>query len=561
MVKLMGKKSGDLLVLANGLVLALLLNMLAADYFFRIDLTEDQRYTISDQTKSLLRSLDDQVYVEVYLDGELNASFRRLRNSIAELLDEFRIYSGNRVTVTFINPTSALSQQAQKEYMEDLAAKGITPTRVVERKDGQTAEKLIFPGALLTYGGLETGVNLLKGNKARTPEEEINQSIESLEYELANAIFKLTNVERKRVGFVYGHGELDSLSMASWNNALLDLYDVYKVNLQRKTNLADYDALIIAKPTQAFSEPDKYKLDQYLMNGGNLLFLLDKLEATMDSASRADYFAFPYDLKLDDLLFKYGVRINVDLVQDRNAGLYPVVTGQQGGKPQLQLMDWPYFPLINRYADHPVTRNLDAILTRFVSSIDTVKADGITKTPLAFTSAFSRKVMAPVPVSINEIRRNVKPESFNEGSIPVAYLLEGRFTSLYKNRFLPEGAEQAGFASDGTESKIMVISDGDVARNEINPRTGNPQQLGLDPFTNYTFANEELLMNAVAYLTDENGLIKTRAREVKIRPLNKEKLRTEKANWQSINLVLPLVVLLLYGFLRAFLRKKRFARA
>jgi ABC-2 type transport system permease protein len=561
MVKLMGKKSGDLLVLANGLVLALLLNMLAADYFFRIDLTEDQRYTISDQTKSLLRSLDDQVYVEVYLDGELNASFRRLRNSIAELLDEFRIYSGNRVTVTFINPTSALSQQAQKEYMEDLAAKGITPTRVVERKDGQTAEKLIFPGALLTYGGLETGVNLLKGNKARTPEEEINQSIESLEYELANAIFKLTNVERKRVGFVYGHGELDSLSMASWNNALLDLYDVYKVNLQRKTNLADYDALIIAKPTQAFSEPDKYKLDQYLMNGGNLLFLLDKLEATMDSASRADYFAFPYDLKLDDLLFKYGVRINVDLVQDRNAGLYPVVTGQQGGKPQLQLMDWPYFPLINRYADHPVTRNLDAILTRFVSSIDTVKADGITKTPLAFTSAFSRKVMAPVPVSINEIRRNVKPESFNEGSIPVAYLLEGRFTSLYKNRFLPEGAEQAGFASDGTESKIMVISDGDVARNEINPRTGNPQQLGLDPFTNYTFANEELLMNAVAYLTDENGLIKTRAREVKIRPLNKEKVRTEKANWQSINLVLPLVVLLLYGFLRAFLRKKRFARA
>jgi ABC-2 type transport system permease protein len=559
MVNLRGKKTGDFLMLANGLVLVALLNMVASQHFFRIDLTEEKRFSIKEQTKSLLRDLDDQVYVEVYLEGELNASFRRLKNSIREVLDEFRIYSDNKVTITFIDPTTAFSQKARNEYIEELAIKGITPTRVVERNDGQTLEKMIFPGALVSYGGMETGVMLLKGNKAFTPEEEINQSIEGLEYELANAIHKLTNIDRKRIGFVQGHGELDSLTVASFNNALLEKYDVYKVNLLRKASLQEYDAVIVAKPKLAFSELEKYRLDQYIMNGGNMLFLLDKLEATMDSASREDYFAFPYELRLDDLLFKYGVRINADLVQDRNAGLYPVVTGQVGGKPQVQLMDWPFFPLINRYADHPITRNMDAVLLKFASSIDTVKADGIVKTPLAFTSAYSRKVLAPVPVSINEIRRNVKPENFSSGTIPVGYLLEGNFTSLYKNRFLPEGADQNTFKAEGEPARIIVFSDGDMARNDVNPRSGNPQQLGLDPFTNYTFANEELLMNAMAYLTETNGLINARTKEVKIRPLDKEKIRTEKAKWQLINLVLPLMALIIYGMIRAYLRKRKFA--
>lgn len=559
MVNLRGKKTGDFLLLANGLVLVVLLNLVASQHFFRIDLTEEKRFSIKDQTKSLLRDLDDQVYVEVYLEGELNASFRRLKNSIREVLDEFRIYSDNKVKITFIDPTTAFSQKARNEYIEELAGKGITPTRVVERKDGQTLEKMIFPGALVSYGGMETGVMLLKGNKAFTPEEEINQSIEGLEYELANAIHKLTNVDRKRIGFVQGHGELDSITVASFNNALLEKYDVYKVNLLRKTSLQEYDAVVIAKPKYAFSEPEKYKLDQYIMNGGNMLFLLDKLEATMDSASRVDYFAFPYELRLDDLLFKYGVRINADLVQDRNAGLFPVVTGQVGGKPQVQLMDWPFFPLVNRYADHPITRNLDAVLLKFASSIDTVKADGIVKTPLVFTSAYSRKVSAPVPVSINEIRRNVKPENFSSGNIALGYLLEGNFTSLYKNRFLPEGNEQNTFKADGEPARIIVFSDGDIARNDVNPRSGNPQQLGLDPFTNYTFANEELLMNAMAYLTEENGLINARTKEVKIRPLDKEKIRTEKVTWQLINLVLPLMALFIYGVIRTYLRKRKYA--
>jgi gliding-associated putative ABC transporter substrate-binding component GldG len=283
------------------------------------------------------------------------------------------------------------------------------------------------------------------------------------------------------------------------------------------------------------------------------------MEATMDSASLENYAAFPYNLNLDDQLFKYGVRLNVDLVQDRNAGLYPVVTGETGGKPQLQLMDWPFFPLINRYADHSITRNLDAVVTKFVSSMDTVKAPGVMKTPLLFTSQYSRKIAAPVEVNINDIRKNVTDESFTESFIPIGYLLEGNFTSVFKNRFLPEGAVQSAFKDQSASTKIIVIADGDLARNDVNPRTGQPQQLGYDQFSRYTFANQELLLNAVAYLVQEDGLIAARNKEVKIRPLDREKVRQEKVKWQIVNIGLPLVLMVMFGVIRSVLRKRKFA--
>jgi gliding-associated putative ABC transporter substrate-binding component GldG len=443
--------------------------------------------------------------------------------------------------------------------MQDLGQKGIMPYNIVDPKDGQVTEKIIFPGALISYEGFETGVTLLKGNKALTAEEQINQSIEGLEYELANAIYKLANAERKQIGFVTGHGELDSLEIASFNNSLLELYDVFKVSFAKKKSLERYDALIIAKPTSSFSQEDKFKLDQYIMRGGKVLFLLDKLEASMDSASQENYFAFPYNLNLDDQLFKYGVRLNLDLIQDRVSGKYPVVTGEAGGKPQLQLMDWPFFPLMNRYADHPITRNLDAVVTRFVSSMDTVKAEGVKKTPLLFSSQYARTVAAPVPVNINELRKNVKAEDFSTSFIPVGYLLEGTFTSLFKNRFLPEEVDQTSFLERSKATKIIVLADGDLARNDINPRTGQPQQLGYDQFSRYTFANQELLMNAVTYLVSEEGLIAARNKELKIRPLDKEKIRAEKATWQVINLVLPLVLIVLYGVIRSMIRKRKYA--
>ncbi|MBS1553541.1 MAG: gliding motility-associated ABC transporter substrate-binding protein GldG [Bacteroidetes bacterium] len=553
------RKVGDLLLLANGAVALLLLNLLTSFYFFRIDLTEEKRYTIKPQTKQVLSTLDEEVFVEVFLEGELNAGFKRFQKSIHETLEEFRIYSGNKVSFVFTDPNQAKGEKARNEFMSELSSKGISPMNVIENKEGQRIEKFVFPGALVSYGGFETGVMLLKGNRAQGSQEALNQSIENVEFELANAIYKLSNNNRKKVALVRGHGELDSLQIASFNNALLEQYDVFKMDLSAKPTVGNYDALIIAKPRTEFSEPDKYKLDQYLMRGGKILFLLDRLDANMDSASSDNYFAFPYNLNLDDQLFRYGVRINPDLVQDRVSGKYPVVVGNAGGRPQLMQLDWPFFPLINQYADHPITRNLDAAQTKFISSIDTVKATGVRKIPLFFSSPYSRKLLAPVKVGVNDLRKQIREGSFNAGAIPLAYLLEGKFTSLFTNRFAPGGVDTVGFVAKSVDSKLIVVADGDLARNDVNPRQSEPQTLGYDPFTRYTFSNQDLLLNMVAYLTNENGLIAARNKEVKIRPLDKQKIKEERTYWQAVNILLPLMALALFGVVWMYARKKKYS--
>ncbi len=560
MVNWKSRKLGDVLWFANGMVALVLINLLVSHYFFRLDLTEEKRYSIKPQTKEILNTLEDEVYVEIFLSGDLNAGFTRFQKAIQETLEEFRIYSHNKIKYRVTDPGVALSDKARQEFMADLAARGIQPTNVIDNKNGQRLEKIIFPGVVISYGGREKGVMLLKGNKAATPEEEINQSIEGIEYEVASAIHELTNDDRKRIGFVTGHGELDSVHVASLKSTLREAYDVGRVRLDQPSSLQNVDVLVIAKPTSAFSVLDKFALDQYIMQGGKVMFLIDRLNASMDSASSENYFALPYDLGLDDQLFKYGVRINPDLVLDRTCGLYPIITGQVGGKPQVQLMEWPFFPLLNRYATHPMTRNLDAVLTKFVSSVDTVKAAGIRKTSLMTTSPYTRKFAAPVKVSVNELRKNVRPDDFSQGDVAVGYLLEGKFTSLYKNRLLPDGVPEQGFKADGVATKLIVIGDGDLARNDINPRTRQIQALGFDPFTNQTFANRDFLMNAVTYLAEDDGLIQARNKRVTIRPLDKTKVTAERTKWQVINLVVPILLLIAYGVFRAYWRKKKFAK-
>lgn len=559
MVNWQSKKLGDLLLLANALVLLVLINLIAAFSFFRIDLTEEERFSIKPQTKTLLKNLEEPVYIEVFLAGELNPSFTRFQRSIRETLEEFSIYSNDKVRFVFTDPSTAMGEKARNEFMQDLVARGIQPRNVIENKDGQRVEKIIFPGALVSYDGFETGVSLLKGNSTEGSESVINQSIEGVEYELANAIYNLSNTNRKQIGFVRGHNELDSIESSGFRVALLQQYDVSSVSLTNQQDLSQLDALVIAKPKQRFTEPEKFLLDQYLMRGGKIMFLLDKLEATMDSASREDYFAFPYDLNLDDQLFKYGVRVNLDLVQDRASALYPIVTGNAGGKPQMQLLEWPFFPLVNRYAEHVITRNLDAVVTKFVSSIDTVRAEGVRKKPFMFSSQYSRTLTTPVRVSVNDVRNSINPQTFNQSFIPMGYLLEGSFTSLYKNRFVPEGINATTFIEQSESTKIIVIGDGDLAKNEINPRNGQPTALGFDRFSNYTFANQELLTNAIAWLVNENGLLTARTKEVKIRPLDKERIRNERLTWQIINLGIPLLSIMVFGTIWAYARRKKFA--
>ncbi len=560
MVNWKSKKLEDILIFANGFVFIVLLNLLAAKQFFRIDLTEEKRYSLKEETVRILQNMDEEVHVEVFLEGKLNASFQRFQKAILETLEEFRIYSGNKITYAVSNPAAAMSENARNEFMADLAARGIQPTNIIDTREGQREERIIFPGVIVSYEGVETGVMLLKGNKAGTPEEEINQSIEGVEYEIISAVYNLVNTDRKQIGFLSGHGELDSLNSFSLFNELEKVYDVFQIELSSAADLKQFDALIIAKPTKIFSEVDKYLLDQYIMRGGKILFLIDKVNASMDSLSRDDYFAGPGNLNLDDQLFKYGVRINPDLVQDRRSGMYPVITGEVGGKPRIQMIEWPFFPLIGEFANHPVTRNLDAILTRFCSSIDTVKAPGIKKTPLLMTSPYSRKIATPVHININELRKNLRDSDYSTRFIPVGILLEGKFTSLYKNRFPPQGFESSQKRDESNPTKLVIIADGDLARNDVNPRTNQPQPLGFDPMTNRTFANKDFLLNIMAFLTDENGLIQARNKEVRIRPLDKVKIKDGRVKWQVLNLTLPLLILIAYGVLRSYLRKRKFAK-
>jgi ABC-2 type transport system permease protein len=558
MVNWRSKKLGDLLLLANGIVLVIFLNLISSFLFYRLDLTEEKRFSIKPQTKKILSELDDDVFVEVYLEGELNAGFKRFSKSIRETLEEFSVYSGRKVKYSFIDPSTAVGEKARGEFMADIAAKGIQPTNVIGTENGKRTERIIFPGAVVSYGGQEKGLMLLKGNKAVTSEERINQSIEGLEFELANAVYQLANADQKMVGIVKGHGELDSVDVTGFYSTLAGIYHVADVRLT-DASLNDFDALIIAKPTSAFAETDKYFLDQYIMQGGNVLLALDKLDATMDSAASKTYFAFPYATNLEDQLFRYGVRINNELVLDENAGQYPVVIGQSGSTPHMQLLPLPYYPLINNYPDHVITRNLDGALLRFASTIDTVKAPGIRKTPLLQTSKFTRKVSAPANVNINQFR-NEQNTAYTAGVLTVGYLLEGRFLSLFKNRFLPEGAKKENHIDDGEPAKIIVVSDGDIIRNEVNRRSGQPQPLGYDPFTKYTYANQDLMLNMLAYLTEENGLIFARNKEVKIRPLDRNRISEEKFEWQFLNLVVPVVFIVLYGMGRAYLRRRRYTR-
>ena len=560
MVKLGSKKLGDWLLLFNSLMAIVIVNQIASFYFFRLDLTEEGRYTIKPQTVELLENLDDEVFVEVYLEGELNPGFARIKNYTREMLEEFRVYSNNKIRYVFTNPETAASQKARNEFMASLVQKGISPINVVDNRDGQRSEKLVFPGAMISYGGMETGVMFLKGATGRgNPQEVLNQAVEDVEYELANAIQKLTTANQKKIGWVVGHGELDSIHTAGIVSALLEQYQVYKVDISAKASITGYDLLMVAKPTSKFSPSDLYKLDQYVMNGGKVIFLVDRLDAAMENASDENYFALPFDVNLDDLLFRYGIRINLDLVQDISSLKYPIVTGQVNGRPQITPIEWPFFPLVNHYSNHPATRNLDASAFKFVSSMDTVRSPGIKKTSLVFTSQYSRVLGAPVQVSASNLRKQLKPDDFQGGPKPLVYLLEGSFTSLFRNRFKPDGVDEKKFREKSIPTKIVVVSDGDLIRNEINRQTGEPRPLGYDPVYNVTFANQDLFLNLVSFLINENGIINIRSKEIKIRPLDKNKIASDKTFWQSVNLVLPVLIMIMIGMALGFWRKRKFS--
>lgn len=538
-----------------------LVNQLADRYRVQFDLTEEKRYTISDATKNLLSSLDETVYFEVFLAGELPSNFERFQNSIGEMLEQFSIESGNRVQYKFTDPAQATNIQARNQFYQSLIDKGIEPSNLnYKNADGDKMEKLLFPGAVVTKGLGEISVNLIHGNSAAGVDVVLNQSIEGLEYELATAISQLIDGSTKRIAYITGHGSPDSLSIAGFKNTVLSKYDLYSVSLDNRRELSGFDAVVIGKPTKPFSEREKYLVDQYLMRGGNLIYFIDALSVNMDSASGEGTVAIPYETNLTDQLFRYGVRVNQNYILDVNSGQFPVVAGNVGDQPQIQMIPWPFFPVLTNFGKHPSVRNLDAIQGRFISEVDTVKAPGIRKIPLITTSQYTKLLGPPVRVAFNDLRDKLRPERFTDGPKTIGYLLEGPFTSLYANRLIPKGFDKSQFIPKATFGKVIVIGDGDIIRNDFDPETGEPLGLGVEPFTKTTYANEEFILNILDYMVDDSGLIETRSREVKIRPLDRVKVQQERTKWQVINLTIPVILVLMLGGAKWYLRKNKFAK-
>jgi ABC-2 type transport system permease protein len=551
----MKKRGIDVIEFLLMIGIVILINMIVSQYFFRIDLTEDKRYSISNTSKKMLKELDDVVYVEVYLEGELPAGFKRLKGAIREMLDEFRIYGGTNIQYKFIDPGAETDNERRNRIYNTLAQKGIQPTNLFAKEKDKKIEKLIFPGALVAYKEKEVPVMFLKGNKGVGPEEILNQSVEGLEFELITAIRQLTQKKRKSIAFVEGHGEFPQDRISDISRTLAKFYDVYRLDLSKVNDLQNYDALIIAHPRTKYSEKEKFMLDQFIMNGGKALFYMDPVNIDMDSISENGTLATAYNSNLDDLLFKYGVRLNANLILDVNSGSYPMNIGNMGERPQIQLVNWKYFPLLNTYAKHPIVKNLDAIYSRFVSTIDTVKAEGIKKTPLVLTSEHTKVLSAPLAVEFNQARREADPQEFNKGSLPVYYLLEGSFTSLYKNRPLPVSG--AGFTEKGKPTKLIVCSDADIITNEVG-KSGRELPVGFDKFSGKLFGNKDLIVNSIDYLLEDRGIIDIRSKEITLRPLNKVKVEAERSQWQIINLVIPVLLLLLFGLARYYLRKRKY---
>jgi gliding-associated putative ABC transporter substrate-binding component GldG len=558
----MKKKFVVALLIIGGIVL---LNIAASFVFFRLDLTEEKRYSLSDATQSLLENLSNvdstDVFVKVYLDGEeLPGGFERLKRAVTETLEEFKVYGGTNINYKFINPNAETDKKKREEFYVELTKKGMNPTRVVDTKNGRQIENIIFPYALVSAGGYEVPVLLLKGTQGKTAEEKLNQSNENVEYELATAIRKLTLKERKKIGLLVEFTKLKPLNFSDLIASLQERYDLFFIDAKRSPSFHGLDALILPKPDFPVDDSTKYKIDQFVMGGGSTLFFVDGLK--VDSVSLEGNFAQPLELNLTDLFFKYGVRINSNIIKDgASCAVIPLVVGDLGDKPNIQPVPYRYFPLINNFGKSLITNNLDLIFSRYVASIDTVRADGVSKTPLLMTSPYTKVLNAPAFVTFNDAQTDTEQAEYQGGVKTIAYLLEGKFQSLYKNRLLPNDPNFADFKAESKPTKIIICSDGDLIVNEFSQKTGNPLPLGYDKTTQHTFGNKDFVMNSIDYLIDEDGVIQAKGKEVKLRPLDKLRTRDERTFWQILNIGLPVALVLLFGFILQWTRRRKYGIA
>lgn len=551
-VKSLGLLFGGLLVFV----------VLAQVLHFRIDLTEEKRYSLHPATEEVLSGLEEPIHVEILLMGEnLPGGMRRLQRSIEETVRIFNSYSPEKITYSYFDPLS-LPESEQQEFVVQLTDYGINPTNLYVRQTGGQQAQLIFPGILVYNQDFETGALILKGEKGMGEDEILNQSIENLEFELSNAIRKLTRKNTGAIAMLIGHEEMSEDEGYGVVEALDGDFEIFKVPLEQARTVADlvnFETILIQGPRASYTEREVYLLDQYVMQGGNLVVLSDGVAVDVELAGGEGTLAMPYDNGLENLLFKYGVRVNKDLIQDLNFGYYPVMGGNFGNQEQIVPMPWPFYFQSSQMQHHPITRGLDVVYFRFASSLDTVMAPGVSKTPLLFTSRLSRQLNAPVRVAFSDMEQEPNTQLYDQPNLPLGYLLEGEFTSLYKNRFLPDGFSQEEFRESGT-GRVVVFGDGELFQSQKDPRSGAILTLGEDPFNQLIFANKLLLRNLMQYLQNPDGIIASRTRTFQIRLLNKAKIAEQKTFWQGLNVLGPVAVILGLGALISGARARRFSK-
>ena len=562
------------------ILLIILTNILVSFTDFSLDLTADGKHSISEETIKTLEKVDDIVFIKVYLEGVFPAEFKHLQSEVLNLLSSFKTIADDNLEFEFINPNEGRNEKEKVDLYKQLVKQGLAPTDIEIKKAGSSINQIIFPGAIIYYKDKEIAVNFLKNSVTKNAGENINASVENLEFEFISAIYHISKTKTHRIAFLEGNGELSASevyditeSVMQDNDKLSYHYTIDRFNIKefeidsitlqadissQVKKLTSYKAIIIAKPTIAFNMLDKFIIDQYLMSGGKILWLIDGAKASMDSLQQnKSFIATNNDLKLSDQLFKYGIRINANLIEDLRSTEIPIVTGYSNNIPQQSYFPWPYYPLLFSENNHPISNGLDAIKCDFASSIDTIK-NNINKTILLHSSKQSRISPTPAKVSLGILENPPPLTSFNKENLPIAVLLEGEFESVFKNRILPKN-QKLNFVSQSKKTQMIVVSDGDLIRNSVS-NNGDIYPLGYDRFIKYTYlGNKKFIMNSIHFLCDETGLTQLKSKEIKLRLLDKEKIKNNKTFIQLINILLPLLILLIFAFIFTKMKKKKYA--
>ncbi len=562
-------KKRDLLSLGLAIVIMIMLNYVGSFMFHRFDLTSEKRFTLADATKNLLGKLNDVVYVKVYLEGDFPAGFKMLRNETKEMLDEFRTYSNDNIEYEFINPSANPDKKQNEEIYKQLYKKGLRPRPIEDNSENKKTEQVLWPGAIVSYKGHEIAWNLLKTQVGKSSESQLNLSIQSLEYEFASCIRNLSVVMQPQIAFIQGHDELDTTQVKDLTAALQEFYIVKRITLNEQLDALDgIKAIIIAQPDSSFSEKDKLILDQFIMKGGKVLWAIDPLYTSWDSIRKnGETMGVPYDLNLDNMLFKYGVRINQNLVIDLKCSSIPINVAMRGEPPNIILRPWIFSPLATPVNTHPITKNLDVVKSDFCSTIDTISASGIKKSIILQSSKECKTLIAPVRVSIGFAHQDPKVEFFTDPPQTLAVLLEGKFKSVFENRvFLADPKLDAEFKKEmkytptGVDNKMIVISDGDILKNDVQASTGKAYPLGYDKYSNQMYGNRNFVLNCMNYLCDDSGLISVRNRELTLRLLDKKKVQAERVKWQLVNTFVPLLLIIAFGIFQNYWRKRKYSQ-